>query len=78
MVERVLYGKRREVPEAAGRGDMQDRTRWLVIRDGLRACIETMPQTERGAVSQLQEVWAYMDSRLDRYRESGGEWKSMF
>lgn len=64
-VERVLYGKRRKLPTAVGRGVMSDVTRWRIIRDGAEALIETLPAGERRLVSALQDVWAFADSMLD-------------
>ena len=64
-VERVLYGKRRKVPCASGRGTMSDVTRWRIIRDGAEALIETLPSGERRLVSALQDVWGFADSMLD-------------
>jgi len=77
-VERLLCGKMRMLPEPRAVSFVRERTRWLVLRDGLRACIETMPEKERGLVTRLQEVWAYVDSKLDPAGGEEPEWPVLY
>lgn len=66
------------MPVASGLGTMGDGTRWTVCRDGLKELILTLPLDERGLGNRLGEVWAYMDSRCDGSRASGGTWPILF
>lgn len=77
-VERVLFGKKRMVPEAEERGNMADATRWRILRDGVADVIKYLPKGERQLGTRLGEVWAWLDSRIEGDDGTRGNWLSLF
>ena len=57
---------------------MADQTRYRIIRDGVGACIEMLPVTERQVVHSLGIVWLWADSRASEVKPSEGEWPSLY
>jgi hypothetical protein len=79
MVEkRELYGKVRVVPGVRQWEFAQAATRWRLLRDGLAACIETLPVAEKLRREILIDVWAYAASQMEGALESRGEWQQQF
>lgn len=77
-VERVIFGRLRRVPTPECAGDMLERTRWRVLRDGLADVIRLLPASERGLGARLGEAWAFCDSRLDEACDEDGKWPALF
>lgn len=72
---RYLEGKERGCPVPRGHGEMQDLTRWMIIRDGLESIIETLPSAEHSAAARLQEAWATASRRVEDLSRNGvPEW----
>jgi hypothetical protein len=79
MVERrELYGKVRVVPGWKPWDWTQAATRWRVLRDGLAACIENLPQDQKARREELIDVWAFCASQMEAALESKGEWQQQF
>lgn len=55
---RTLEGVERECPVARAVGQMGRVTRWIHIRDGLKATIEMLPVEDRRLAALLQRAWA--------------------
>lgn len=74
---RVIDGVEVQVPVPRGTGTMGDRTRWILIRDGLRSVIEYLPEGQRMHGTRLGEIWAYADGMCRAYAEGSGQWPNL-
>jgi len=69
------FGKQWRPPQACKIGGFGDNTRWRLIRDGLRECIEHLPLGERAIETKLQEAWILVAAMEEGTSiEDGGEW----
>lgn len=69
------FGKVWRPPQACAAGGFADHTRWVLVRDGLRECIEHLPLGERGIETKLQEAWILVAAMADGSEgPEGGEW----
>ena len=69
------FGKQWRPPQACKVGGFGDHARWVLIRDGLRECIEHLPLGERAIETKLQEVWIMVAAMAEGSEvEEGGTW----
>ena len=55
-----------EVPSGLGMGSYAERTRWILLRDGIANCIAHTPPGERAMITNLQYAWMECCSQLLR------------
>lgn len=65
--ERMLEGKKRYCPTPGDRLAVGSKTRWRLVRDGLKVVIETLPFEERVLGARLQEHWAFACLKVEEF-----------
>lgn len=67
--QRELEGKQRYCPVPGERLAVGSKTRWRLVRDGLKVVIEALPFEERVIGARLQEHWAYACRKVEEFEQ---------